>query len=308
MSALIAELNELIELRRYVHRRSYREKNKSSREIGNYSAKLLGRGMDFSEVRNYQAGDEIRHMEWRITARTGRPHIKLYQEEKERPVMLFCDFSSSMFFGTQIALKSVIAARLAALIAWLSIAQSDRVGGFIYSEKNFREFVPRGRNSTLLPFLSALSQETQHIQKKAEFLANANHSFPFPDALDRFKRTIKPGTLIVFISDFYFLNPQTEYYLNRLTTNNPTIAYPIFDGLELSSPKPGYYPISNGQEHFLCDMTQQELWKNYQNYCDERQTYLNNFFRRSYIKEVRVTTGCDLPKIVHQTFPRRQRG
>ena len=108
---IIAELAELIQLRRYAASVRYSPDRKALRS-GNHLSKLRGRGMDFAEVRNYQAGDEVRHMEWRVTARTGRPHVKIFQEERERPAVIFVDFNASMFFGTRLAFKSVIAARL----------------------------------------------------------------------------------------------------------------------------------------------------------------------------------------------------
>lgn len=129
------QLDELIALRRYAQRVHYKPTGSAIR-AGNHLSKLRGRGMDFAEARNYQAGDEIRHMEWRVTARTGRPHVKLYQEERERPVVILSDFNPSMFFGTRLAFKSVIAARLAAMLAWTAIKQGDRVGGLFFQQKN----------------------------------------------------------------------------------------------------------------------------------------------------------------------------
>ena len=112
VDGVVAKLDELIGLRRYAQSVQYQPEGRALRS-GNHISKLRGRGMDFSEVRNYQAGDEIRHMEWRVTARTGRPHVKIYQEERERPVVILADFNPSMIFGTRIAFKSVVAARLA---------------------------------------------------------------------------------------------------------------------------------------------------------------------------------------------------
>ncbi len=125
------ELNELIALQRYARRVNYKPLY-SAVQAGNHLSKLRGRGMDFAEVRNYQAGDEIRHMEWRVTARTGRPHVKIYQEERERPVVILTDFNPSMYFGTRIAFKSVVAARMAAMIIWTAVKQGDRVGGLFF--------------------------------------------------------------------------------------------------------------------------------------------------------------------------------
>nr|WP_241480308.1 DUF58 domain-containing protein [Legionella norrlandica] len=140
-NGVIAELSELIDLRRYVHSVHYKPQGRALRS-GNHISKFRGRGMDFAEVRNYQAGDEIRHMEWRVTARTGRPHVKIYQEERERPVIMLVDFNPSMIFGTKIAFKSVVAARLASLLAWTVIKQGDRVGGSFFLLRNTANLFP----------------------------------------------------------------------------------------------------------------------------------------------------------------------
>ncbi len=95
---------------------------------GNRQSRFRGRGIDFQESRNYQPGDDIRTMDWRVTARTGRPHTKVFQEERERPIIIVIDCNPSMFFGTRVAFKAVIAARLAALIAWAAIRNGDRIG------------------------------------------------------------------------------------------------------------------------------------------------------------------------------------
>lgn len=101
---------------------------------GQHQSRSLGRGMDFAEVRQYQPGDDIRAIDWRVTARTGKPHTKLFTEEREKPVVLYIDLSASMQFGSQLMLKSVQAAHVASLISWLSVAQKrsrwcgDRLG------------------------------------------------------------------------------------------------------------------------------------------------------------------------------------
>lgn len=167
VDGVIAELNELINLRRYAQYARYQPEGLAIRS-GNHISKVRGRGMDFSEVRHYQAGDEIRHMEWRVTARTGRPHVKIYQEERERPVVILTDFNPSMIFGTRIAFKSVVAARLAALLAWTVIKQGDRVGGVFFSATQHSEFTPKARDLSMLPMLAALSRYTNQTEQQRE--------------------------------------------------------------------------------------------------------------------------------------------
>lgn len=296
-----AELNELIALRRYAQKTSHKVE-RSALQAGPHASTLRGRGMDFAEVRNYQAGDEIRHMEWRVTARTGRPHVKLYQEERERPVVLLTDFNPSMYFGTRRAFKSVVAAHLSAIIAWTAMSQGDKVGGLVYSANEHSEFMPRGRERGVLPLLASLSHYT--------FAGSTSKKGPRPlsDALLRLRRVTKPGSILVILSDFYHLDSESEQYLSRLRTHNNVLAYHICDPLELMPPKPARYAMTDGVAEILLDTTNKDISKAYQCYGEERVIFLQAVFKRLQIQYMQVTAEMDLPKVVWQTFPRRRHG
>jgi len=300
---VIAELKELIALRRAAQAVCYRPEGRVMR-AGSHLSKMRGRGMDFAEVRNYQAGDEIRHMEWRVTAKTGRPHVKLYQEERERPVVILADFNPSMFFGTRIAFKSVVAARLAAVLAWTTVRQDDRVGGLVFSATEHDEFTPRGRDSGVLPFLASLSEYTRDYKVAVEPSASTSLSA----ALMRLRRVARPGSLLVLISDFYNLDPGCEQHLSRLRSQNDVLVYHICDPLELAPPKPQQYAMTNGKQEILLDTTQASVTRAYQDYCEQRIAELKGLFKRLQIQYEQVTAETDLPLLVRQTFPRRSNG
>ncbi|CEG58918.1 DUF58 domain-containing protein [Legionella fallonii] len=299
---VVAELNELIGLRRYAQSVQYPPEIKALRS-GNHLSKIRGRGMDFAEVRNYQAGDEIRHMEWRITARTGKPHVKLYQEERERPVVILADFNPSMIFGTKIAFKSVIAARLASIIAWTVIKQGDRIGGFLFSASQHSEFIPRGRDAGVLPLLAALSQYTDQTEAQREEKPRM-----LSDALVRLRRVIRPGSILVLISDFYSMDSECEQHLNRLRGHNDVLAYHVCDPIELAPPKPQQYAITNGQQEILLDTKLETVTTAYEDYCQQRIQQLKEQFKSLQIQYVQITADADLAQIVRLTFPRRTRG
>jgi uncharacterized protein (DUF58 family) len=301
-NGVVAELNELISLRRYAQSIQYQPDMKALR-AGLHLSKLRGRGMDFSEVRNYQAGDEIRHMEWRVTARTGRPHVKIYQEERERPVVILADFNPSMIFGTKIAFKSVIAARLASILAWTVIKQGDRVGGFFFSATQHSEFNPRGRDSGVLPLLASLSQYTDQTDAQREEKPRM-----LSDALVRLRRVVRPGSILVLISDFYSMDSDCEKHLNRLRGHNDVLAYHICDRVELAPPKPQQYAISNGQQEIILDTSIKTVSAAYEHYCHQRTEQLKGIFKSLQIQYVQVTADNDLAQLVRQTFPRRSRG
>lgn len=301
-NGVTADINELIHLRRYVQLIHYQPESKAIRS-GNHLSKLRGRGMDFSEVRNYQPGDEIRHMEWRVTARTGRPHVKIYHEERERPVVILSDFNPSMIFGTRIAFKSVIAARLAALLAWIVVKEGDRVGGVFFSAKEHSEFTPRGREVGILPMLASLSRYTDQTQEQREAQPRM-----LSDALIRLHRVVKPGSLLILLSDFYSFDKECEKHLNRLRSHNDILAYHICDSIELSPPKPQQYAMTNGQQEIILDTSLRSVSTAYSHYCQQRIAYLQKQFSRLNIQYVQVTSDMDLVQLVHQTFPRRSRG
>lgn len=297
-NGVTTELKELIALRRYAQVGHSSEGR--ALHAGGHLSRLRGRGMDFSEVRNYQAGDEIRHMEWRVTARTGRPHVKLYQEERERPVIILTDFNPSMYFGTRLAFKSVIAARLAAILAWTVVKQGDRVGGLLFSASTHNEFTPRGRASGVLPFLAALCDYTCQLPECTSLI---NRSLSY--ALQRVRRVIRPGSILVLISDFYNMDKESERHLHRLRSHNDVLAYHLCDPLELAPPMPQEYAITNGNQELILDMTADVVCAAYGNYCEQRITTLQAQLRRLQIQYVQVTAANDLPLLVRQTFPRR---
>lgn len=293
------ELDELIALKRFACRGNARPPARLLRG-GNYLSRMRGRGMDFAEVRHYQAGDEIRNMEWRVTARTGRPHVKLYQEEKERPVIILNDFNPSMYFGTRQAFKSVTAARLSAVLGWSAIKQGDRIGGLIYSADSHREFNPRSRESALLPFLAALSEYTRNFQT---FTTSPR---PFSDALLRLRRVVRPGSLLILISDFYHIDAESIKHLRSLRTHNDLIALHICDPLELNPPQPGLYAVSSGSQQLILDTEINKVSAEYQNWCDTRQATLQAMFQSLQCPYSQITGATDPARTAAQIFRRKK--
>lgn len=295
------EISELIALQRFARAVRYQPDQRTAR-AGNHLSKRRGRGMDFAEVRNYQAGDEIRHMEWRITARTGKPHIKLYQEERERPVVLVADFNPSMFFGSRHAFKSVLAARLAAMLAWTAVKQGDCVGGIFFSANKHNEYTPRAREAGVLALISALCDYSRALPSQPSESKSLAH------ALKRLSRVTRPGSILVLISDFYQFDTECSQLLTRLRGHNDVLAYHVCDPLELAPPKPQHYAVTNGCEEILFDTTNHAVTQAYQQHCDDRINTLQQQFKRLNIPLIQLTPEDDIPRLVYDTFPRRQHG
>src|SRR5210317_539963 len=156
---------------------------------GAYRSRFRGRGVDFVESRNYQPGDDIRNMDWRVTARTGKPHTKIFQEERERPVLVVVDASPSLYFGTRTRLKSVAAGQLAAAIAWASVRRGDRIGAFLIAANGHRELRPtggrRGAMRVIQGLVEWLNPETAHQGQQ-----------PLSMSLERVRHAVLPGSLV----------------------------------------------------------------------------------------------------------------
>lgn len=197
---------------------------------GGYIAKTKGRGMEFDEARHYQPGDDIRAIDWRVTARTGKTHTKLYREEKERPVFVLTDMSSNMQFGTQLLFKSIQAAHLSALIAWSARKRGDRIGGLVFNQYQHLECKPFTRQKAVLSLLNSMIK----IQKTAEDTGDTQVTLA--DALARLRRLAHPGSLIFIISDFSQLNELAKQHISQLSKHNEVIAYPLSDPFEHQLP------------------------------------------------------------------------
>ncbi len=198
-----------------------------SQMLGQHQSRQLGRGMDFSEVRQYQAGDDIRAIDWRVTARTGKPHTKLFSEEREKPIVLYLDLSASMFFGSQLMLKSVLMAHMASLITWLSVAQQDRVGAIIDTGKQLIELKPVARNKGALAIAQALVTQHNHQLQSPQ---TSNDSMN--DGLHALARMCPKGSEIILLSDFVRLNQNASLMLRKLGQHNRVRLVQIYDPLE----------------------------------------------------------------------------
>lgn len=209
--------------------------------IGGHLSGFKGRGIDFEEVRNYQPGDDIRLMDWRVTARTGKPHTKVFHEERERPIFIIVNQNASMYFGTKVAFKSVVAAKLAGLFAWAAVANGDRVGGFIYHGDSLIEFKPKSRKLGILPLLKALTETTKIPPATISTTG-------FEQTLLKLRHIVKPGSAIIILSDFTDLTPSCEKQLGLLAKQCEVIASFIYDPLEKMPPPANNYTVSDGQQ------------------------------------------------------------
>jgi len=261
---------------------------------GAHGSRFRGRGMEFAESRIYQPGDDVRSIDWRVTARTGRPHTKLFQEERERPVILLVDLSASMFFGTRTAYKSVLAAETAALIAWAAMHGGDRVGALVAGRSHHLELEPvSGRRGVLrvLRALAALSRQASNDEDQQIKLC---------DSLLRARHVARPGSLLVVISDFYDLDEEAAGHLSRMRQHNDMLACWIHDRLEIEPPPPGRYGVSDGWQTATLDTVSRRARARYAASFGARFDALRATLGRLAIPLLPIVTGDDVAETLRR--------
>lgn len=211
----------------------YQPINKLGQRSGHYLSRVKGRGMVFSEVRAYQAGDDVRAIDWRVTARTGKAHTKLYQEERERPLFILLDMAPSMLFGSQYVLKSTQAAYLAATLCWSGIKAQDRVGFIASGLPEIIESKPTARKRGLLRTLEKICHaHAQHLELATQPASRQS----LAESLQRLGYHAHTGSQILIISDFFNMDNDAFHQLQTLGKRNQVMLYPISDPLESNLP------------------------------------------------------------------------
>ncbi|MEN8227807.1 MAG: DUF58 domain-containing protein [Bacteroidota bacterium] len=199
---------------------------------GRHRSRLRGRGLDFDEVRKYVAGDDIRNIDWRVTARVGETHSKVFTEERERPVLLIVDQSSSMFFGSQVYLKSVIAAHATALGAWRTLDVGDRVGGIVFDDTSLAYVTPKRDRRSVQRILHLVAERNQALGPKS---AKTNEN-QLLEALRQAHQLVTHDYLVVVISDFMGFGDPVMKLLIQLSRHNDIIAARVTDPVEEKLP------------------------------------------------------------------------
>jgi uncharacterized protein (DUF58 family) len=219
---------------------------------GPYDSAFRGRGMEFDESRVYQPGDDVRTIDWRVSARTGRVHTKLFHEERERPVLLLLDERPGMRFGTRDAFKWVLAARAAAVLAWTARDAGDRVGATILSGAGSVEVPPRRSEAHLVHLLRSIGAATAEPRE--------DRPPRLSEAIARLVRVCRPGTLVFVLSDFVDLDDETERQLGRLAKRAEVANLFVYDPLEAAAPGEDGLRVTDG-DRVLRLATRDREWR-----------------------------------------------
>ncbi len=297
--------DDLIALRNSAHGLTLILDQKSGSALtGQHQSRFRGRGMDYLESRHYQAGDDVRNFDWRVTARTSQPHIKLYVEEREQPVFVLVDLSASMSLASQGAFKSVIAARITTILGWITIAQSDRIGGLVYRSPNeYLELKPQGGRQGILRLIDFLAQLGE---PHTDF---DNEHAGLPDSiLQRISHMATHGAQVIIISDFFYPSPRSHEYLEKLKYHNNVLAIQVVDPLELAAPPAGEYGVSDGLISWRMNLEGHRQQQSLKAVLNTRQQQIKKAFYNLDIPLLQVLTNDDISAVLHHFLKRKRSG
>ncbi|UXX78778.1 DUF58 domain-containing protein [Reichenbachiella carrageenanivorans] len=231
---VFTSLRELLEMERFAQMMSLLANKQKVKSVlgGKHASKLRGRGLDFEEVRNYVKGDDIRNIDWKVTARTKQTHTRVFSEEKEKPALIIVDQSKPMFFGSQKRTKSVVAAELAAVSAFRVLKQGDRVGGVVIADQGVDIIQPKRDRRNILRFFEKIVSRNQGLREsvvsKSEDLLK--------DAMAKIRNIVTHDYLVVVISDFNKYSPDIVRFISQIAQHNDVILAKVTDPMERDIP------------------------------------------------------------------------
>lgn len=295
LGLVYVDTRQLIALRQHAESLPLSVAKVRALQSGQYYSPFKGRGMEFDELRLYQAGDDVRSMDWRVTARTGKPHTKLFREERERTVLLWVDFRNAMFFGTQGQFKSVLAAKVASLLAWSAAQQGDRLGGLVFDDEQHLELRPLRGKQAVLHMLNRFSEQTRKITQLSDYVdfsLDKNDSGLHP-SMSRLRRVCKPGSLLFLISDFRNLDSQSEAHLYQLSRHNDVVLVLIYDALEMMLPPSGQYRVSDTINTMTIDTSSKKQRQEYEDRFQAHRDRLHGICKRNRMHFITIATSED---------------
>ena len=283
-------LNNLLKLRFYAKNlQLFKYQKVNSFTAGKRLSNAKGKGMDFDEVRHYQAGDDIRLMHWSLTAKLGKPFTKVYKEERQRSIYFVVDQSNTMRFGTKECFKSVKAIQAMALLGWSGINEQEKVGGYIFDENGyFFEKPSYGKKSLLKMFKNSIERSLY-----------VNTSTNLEGILKNIYTKAKSGNIIIIISDFYSFSENTQKYIKLLTNSNEIINIYTYDSIEKSLPSKSLFLFGDGENTLEINNSIKQQQKDYEKTFESRFLKVKNFSKKYRIKFLSLATDDNLVKTIN---------
>jgi len=262
---------------------------------GRHSSRLRGRGLNFEEIRRYLPGDDVRNMDWMVTARTRKPHVRVYTEERDRPVMLLVDQRQGMFFGSRRAMKSVVAAEAAALAAWRTFFQGDRIGAVVFNDQEIVEVKAHRSRDQVLRILASVSCLNRSLSARPTSAANPGM---YNHALRRASRLVSHDGLILSISDGTGVNDETMAVGTRIAAHNDALVCFVYDPLEASLPDGGRLIFGQAGEQLEVDTASASLRQAFKQRFQQRFDAVERFCRQRSVPRIALDTEAGVAEQV----------
>ncbi len=257
---------------------------------GTHASRLRGRGLSFDELRHYIPGDNLRHLDWRASLRYGKPFVRTFTEERDRPTLLLIDQRMSMYFGSQRSFKSVTAVELGALSAWVAFQAGDRVGGIVFGDDT-AEYIRPLRSRARIEALCAAAVRANH-RLHASSPDTENHE-QLNQALRQCIGIAGHDCLICIISDFAGVSEQTVALMRQLNAHNDVIAMQVYDPLAYQLPEKGRLTITQGDLHVDVEIGQRNVRTPLGGYLSGRLSEVEASLRRSQVPLMMFSTAHD---------------
>lgn len=225
---------------------------------GRFASRMRGRGLNFEEIRDYRAGDDVRTIDWKVTARLRKPHIRVFNEERDRQTIIVVDQRLSMFFGSRRAMKSVTAAEAAAIGAWRVLGVGDRIGAVVFGDRDVVEVKARRSRATVLQILGAIVAQNQALGV-GRGLVSAPAMLNV--ALDRARRRAPHDAVVIVISDFDGVDDATREIVTALARHNDVIAALVHDPLQSDLPPSASMTVTDGELQIRLDVGRDSVRK-----------------------------------------------
>lgn len=255
---------------------------------GNHASRLRGRGLNFDELRRYQPGDDLRHLDWRASLRTGKPVVRTFTEERDRPALIVVDQRMSMFFGSVRSFKSAVAAELGALAAWMVFNAGDRVGGLVFNDQRVDSVAPLRSRKRVEALCSRIVQ-----QNAALTASNPDHEDDgqLDKVLQQCLAVAGHDHLICLVSDFAGAGPRTLQLMQQLSAHNDVIALQVYDPLALNVPSRGQLRVTQGQLQVELAVNQRQVRQPLGDFLGGRLKDVANLLRRSQVPLLMISTA-----------------
>ncbi|EUB82735.1 DUF58 domain-containing protein [Pseudomonas sp. GM30] len=255
---------------------------------GKHASRLRGRGLNFDELRRYQPGDDLRHLDWRASLRTGKPVVRTFTEERDRPALIVVDQRMSMFFGSQRSFKSALAAELAALAAWMVFNAGDRVGGLVFNDQRIDSIAPLRSRKRVEALLSHVAQQNQTLNAANP---DAEDEDQLDKALQRCLALAGHDHLICIVSDFAGAGERTLQLMRQLRAHNDVIALQVYDPLALKLPSDGRLLVTQGQLQVELAVEKRSVHQPLGDYLGGRLKDVATLLRRSQVPLMMFSTA-----------------